>query len=666
MKKFNTYLLSLVMFLSCILPFIPTKVNAIANTYTYAYIDATELGPRTCPSVNCDRVHHDEGGIIWLYRPRVVEVIGYSGNWAQIKWNYWGFTYTGYILQEYLGNKKTVTLDQNYANSLRSKGFPESYVESLTKMHSIHPKWNFEVSNTGVSLNDAVEGEYSPVYKNLISTSNKNQLSTDGAAFSNGNYIQFEPGWYAPSKDTLKYYMDPRNFLDDNSIFMFEQLSYNSNVTESDVQSMLNGSFMAGSFIHNGQTYTYAKAFMEAGKNNNVNPVHLAARVLQEQGINGSGTSDMDGGDGQIYHNYFNFNASGSTSSEIINNALSYAKNKGWNNPYLAINGGASGISDGYISNNQDTLYYQKFNIVGSNRYWHQYMANIQAPYKESYTTYSSYFNNSLLNNTYTFKIPVYSDMGGGTTIATKSNNNNLKELSISNVVLNPSFNSSITTYNSTVENSVNEVNINAEVADSKAKVTGTEKTKLNVGSNTIKINVTAEDGSLKTYTITITRKEAPKTDPSTNTDKTSTVAPVVVITNAGYKNTNGNLTGFVLGQDISKVINNIKTKTPNATVKVLNSSNKEITSGVISTGQKISITTNKTESFNIVIYGDTNGDGKISTIDYSKIKAHIQNKSKLNGAYSISADTNKDGKISTIDYSKIKAHIQNTQKITQ
>ena len=343
MKKINTYLLSFVMLLSCILPFIPSKVEALANSYTYAYIDATELSVRTCPSTSCNRIVHDEGGTIWLYRPRVVEVIGYSGSWAQIKWNYWGFTYTGYILQEYLGNKKTVTLDQNYANTLRSKGFPESYVESLTKMHAIHPKWNFEVSNTGVSLTDAVNGEYSPVYKNLISTTNRNQLSTDPAAYSNGSYIQFEPGWYAPSKDTLKYYMDPRNFLDDNSIFMFEQLSYNSNVTESDVQSMLNGTFMAGSFNYNGQTYTYARAFMEAGRNNNVNPVHLAARVLQEQGTNGSATSSMSYG-GQTYYNYFNFNASGSTTSEIVNNALSYARSKGWNNPYLAINGGAAGI----------------------------------------------------------------------------------------------------------------------------------------------------------------------------------------------------------------------------------------------------------------------------------------------------------------------------------
>jgi len=659
MKKINVSLLCFVMLLSCVLPFIPTKVNAMASSYTYAYIDATELGPRTCPSTSCGRVYHDEGGIIWLYRPRVVEVIGYSGSWAQIKWNYWGFTYTGYILQEYLGNKKTVTLDQNYANTLRSKGFPESYVESLTKMHAIHPKWNFEVSNTNVSLTDAVNNEYSPVYKNLISTTNKNQLSTDPAAYSNGNYIQFEPGWYAPSKDTLKYYLDPRNFLDDNSIFMFEQLSYNPNVTEADVQSMLNGTFMAGSFLYNGQSYTYARAFMEAGKSANVNPVHLAARVIQEQGTNGSATSAMSYG-GQTYYNYFNFNASGSTTQEIINNALSYARSHGWNNPYLAIKGGADGIANGYISNNQDTLYYQKFNIVGSNRYWNQYMANIQAPYKESYTTYSSYFNNNLLNNSYTFKIPVYSDMGGGSSIATKSNNNNLNALSISNVTLNPAFNSSITTYNATVDYNVSSVTVSATKAHDKATVKGTGNINLNVGSNILKVEVTAEDGSVKIYTVTITRKEEEKVDPSKAT-------PDNVVNSVGYKNNDNNLTGFTLGEDISKVISSIKNKYSTATVKTYNSSDKEINSGIISTGQKIKITINgSAKTYTVVIYGDTSGDGKISTIDYSKIKAHIQNTSKLSGAYNNAADTNKDGKISTIDYSKIKAHIQNTQKIAQ
>lgn len=659
MKKFNNILLSFIILLSCILPFIPYNARAMVTSFTYAYIDATDLSVRSCPSTDCSRIVHDEGGTICLYRPRAVEVIGQSGSWSQIKFNYYGFTYTGYVLTEYLGNKQTVTLDQNFANNLRLKGFPESYVESLTKLHAIHPKWNFELSNTGVSLSEAVEGEYNPIYKNLISTTNKEQLSTDPGAY-NGDYIQFEPNWYAPNKETLKYYLDPRNFLDDNSIFMFEQLSYTDLVSEADVQAMLDGSFMAGSFIYNGETYTYARAFMEAGRNNNVNPIHLAARVLQEQGTNGSATTDMDGGDGQVYHNYFNFNASGSTVEEIVSNALSYAKSSGWNNPYTAINGGASEISDGYISNGQDTLYYQKFNTAGGNRYWHQYMANIQAPYKESYSSYSSYFRSNLLNNSYTFKIPVYTDMGIGSAIPTKSNNNNLNSLTISNVTLNPAFNASITTYNATVDYDISSVNINASKAHDKATINGLGTKELKVGLNEINIEVVAEDGSKKTYSIKITRKEEEKIDPSSAT-------PDTIINSMKYKNDADSISGFTLGQNISDIKNNINSKASGIETKMYDSKGNEIESGLIATGQKIKVTINgKSKTYTVVIFGDTSGDGKISTIDYSKVKAHILKTKILEGAYYKAADISKDNRISTIDYSKIKAHIQKVKYINQ
>ena len=647
MKKILLVLISIFMIL---LPY--NIVKAEGKSYTYAYIDATELGPRQCPSTSCNRVYSDEGNIIWLYRPRVVEVIDYSGSWAKIRFNWYGFTYEGYILQEYLGNKTIVNLDENYANELRSKGFPESYVEKLTKMHMIHPNWNFEVSNTNVSLDDAVNNEYSPVYKNLISTSNKNQLSTDGSAYSNGNYTQFEPGWYAPSRDTLKYYIDPRNFLDDNSIFMFEQLSFKE-VSEEDVQKLLNNTFMSGTYEYNGQTYTYASTFVNAGRKYNVNPIHLAARVLQEQGSSGSATSVMSS-NGTNYYNYFNFNAWGSSVSEIINNALNYAIRSGWNNPYLAIYGGAEDISDGYINNGQDTLYYQKFNIVGGSRFSHQYMANVQAPYTESYSSYKSYYNASLINTAFTFKIPVYSDMPKATVIATKSNNDNLSSLNIEECSLSPNFDSAITDYTCTVSSTTTSIKVNAQKSDSKAQISGDGN--INISQNTTKVTVkvTAEDGSVKNYNVTVNRKEASKETPDD------------VVKSIGLKNSNNNLSGFTLGSDVSSVISNIKNKYKNADIKVYNSNNKEITKGLISTGQKITIKNNETKSYTIIVKGDTHGDGKISAIDYSKVKSHILNINKLSNSYSYAADTNSDGKISAIDYSKIKSHILNINKLSQ
>ena len=652
MKKIVKYIFILV--LMCIL-FLPYNVKADTKFTMGIVNDSDGVFVRSGPGTGYSVVKTNTGSSIVLYKPESVEVLSTSSGWAKIQFLYSGTIYTGYMYGIYL-NTANYTTDTNYMNSLIAKGFPNSYAEKLAKLHAVHPNWDFEVSKTNISLASAVDNEYTPIYKNLISTSNKNLLSTDSAAYSNGTYVEFQPGWYAPNKTTLKYYMDPRNFLDDGHVFMFEQLSYNSKLTESDVQKVLNGTFMQGSYTYNNQTWTYAKTFLEIGKQYNVNPIHLAARVLQEQGTSGYGiTAAMKDTDGKTYYNYFNFNATGSTNAEILKNALNYAKKNNWTSPYLSIKGGAEGISDGYISNNQDTLYYQKFNIVGSSRFSHQYMQNVQAPYTESYNTYVSYYKTNLININFIFKIPVYTDMGEISQISTKSNNNNLSKLSISNCTLNPTFDSAITSYACSVSSSVSSVSVSATAADSKASITeGTGTKTLQTGSNTIEIKVKAEDGTTKTYKVVITKQD------------TKDETPDDVVNSVGLKNTSSNLTGFTIGNDVSTVVKNIKAKYPNSTVKVLNSSNKEITSGTIATGQKITITNNTTKTYNVVVKGDTNGDGKVSAIDYSKVKLHILNTTKLSGSYSLAADTNGDGKVSAIDYSKIKSHILNLTKLTQ
>ncbi|MBR4351395.1 MAG: cadherin-like beta sandwich domain-containing protein [Bacilli bacterium] len=648
MKKISKIIMSLIIAFSMFTPVI-NKVEALDSTYTYAYIDATELSVRSGPGTNYSRIKHDEGRDIYLDRPRAVEVIGTSGEWSKIRFNYWGFTYEGYVYTKYLGAKYTHTIDQNYANTLRQKGFPESYVEKLVKLHAQHPNWNFEVSKTNMTLDQAVDGEYSPINKNLISTSNKAQLSTDPGAYSNGVYTQFEPGWYAPNKQTLKYYLDPRNFLDDNSVFMFEQLSFSESQTTAVVQNILNGSFMSGTYPYNGGQKSYAETFVEAGRKYGVSPVHLAARVLQEQGNKGSATTEMDGGDGKKYYNYFNFGASGSTLEQIVSGALNYAKNRNWDSPYASIMGGASGIANGYITSGQDTIFYEKFNLVGSSTYWHQYMANIQAPYKESYTTYTSYWKAGLMDLQFTFKIPVYSDMGAGTVIPTQSNNANLKSLTASTGTLYPKFDSSVSDYTLEVSSNTIKVNITATKDHDKAKVEGGGEITLSSNPTNIVIKVTAEDGkSIRKYNISITKKDSIQE----NADDVANYAGLTV--DETY------ISGFTIGSSVTDNINNIKNKYPTAEVKIFNSSNEEINSGKVATGNKISIKVNGIEKkYDIVVYGDTNGDGEIQIGDYSKVKAHLKGKVKMTGCYLEAADTTKDGQVQIGDYSKIKAFLK-------
>lgn len=87
-----------------------------------------------------------------------------------------------------------------------------------------------------------------------------------------------------------------------------------------------------------------------------------------------------------------------------------------------------------------------------------------------------------------------------------RSKNNNLKSLTVKDVDIK--FKSNTTSYKATVENNIEEIEITGEVDDKSAKIEGIGKHKINVGSNTIRVVVTAENGSKKIYTITIVRKD--------------------------------------------------------------------------------------------------------------------------------------------------------------
>lgn len=73
-------------------------------------------------------------------------------------------------------------------------------------------------------------------------------------------------GWVQASEGLVKYALDPRNFLDDTYIFMFESLSYDSSVHNTDgVRNIISGTFMEDSG-HDLDGYDYATLLMYAGE----------------------------------------------------------------------------------------------------------------------------------------------------------------------------------------------------------------------------------------------------------------------------------------------------------------------------------------------------------------------------------------------------------------
>lgn len=287
----------------------------------------------------------------------------------------------------------------DFEKYLDSQGFPETYKKKLRTLHEAHPNWEFVAYKTGVAWSSALSKQTSGG-TSLVS-------GVYGSSYRDGSK-QYEKGWYKANSKVVAYYMDPRNFLTEDRICMFEDLSYKAKYqTATVVSAILSPTKLPGC----GFTATI---FVNAGKKCDVSPVFLASRARQETG----GGSDAINGTkvlGKKVYNPFNIGAFGGTNP--LYNGLLYAYAKGWTTPTKAVEGGAQELAKNYINQGQFTGYYQRFNVrngaskVGT----HQYMTNIMAPYSEAYSTKTSYSKYGILNQPLVFEIPIYEGMPSST-----------------------------------------------------------------------------------------------------------------------------------------------------------------------------------------------------------------------------------------------------------
>lgn len=195
--------------------------------------------------------------------------------------------------------------DETFEAELDKQGFPENYKKYLRALHKTYPKWTFKALKTNLDFDTAVSEEVS---KSCIETS-----TGHGTHEGCGNE---SASWAMADSESVRYFMDPRNFLDKQSIFMFEDLSYSDSITETMVQRTLTGSFMSGTSSKDNKTY--AKLFLEAGQKSGVNPIYLASLSLQELGYSGDSiqakgsTIEYYGIKYSSLYNYYNIGASGS------------------------------------------------------------------------------------------------------------------------------------------------------------------------------------------------------------------------------------------------------------------------------------------------------------------------------------------------------------------
>lgn len=171
--------------------------------------------------------------------------------WYQIRFSGTGGTeQTGYVSAEYVRLPVSYTTDSDFEAKLSAEGFPESYKNGLRQLHAQYPNWVFKAKKTGLDWNTVIENE-ALLGRNLVSSGSiSSWKSVESGAYNwdNSTWTGFDgSNWVAASEDIIRYYMDPRNFLDDTYVFQFISHEYNSSTqTRDGLAKMVEGSFLSG------------------------------------------------------------------------------------------------------------------------------------------------------------------------------------------------------------------------------------------------------------------------------------------------------------------------------------------------------------------------------------------------------------------------------------
>lgn len=345
--------------------------------------------------------------------------------------------------------------------NLAAQGFPYDYIEKIAPLKKRHPAWTFEILPVSklqkkYSWDYVLEQETDAVPERSLISNNKKF----SAYFHIEDKKNYDAACRRASKKAVAYFLDPRNFLNEKNIFQFADLGLPENVDTAAVSHALHGTFMAAHKLENGKTY--AEYFCELGRIFSINPIFLAVRARQEQGIDG--TPLVSGKCGSLLlkfysekpetlnglqilvpdkkfeekelqsydnlYNFFNINAFADGCFMIYLNGMIEAEtgsphmaeiwgSPAWNTKWKSLYGGAYKISGKYIGNYQNTIYLQKWNVDprcrtekgGSKNFWGQYMQNIGAAFSESVNIFNSLKKQNLLELPFRFVIPVYDNM---------------------------------------------------------------------------------------------------------------------------------------------------------------------------------------------------------------------------------------------------------------
>ena len=341
-----------------------------------------------------------------------------------------GTQYTGFVYSEFVSINPEYIYDEDFEKNIVN--FPESYRDALRALHAKYPNWQFVAHSIDIDFDTAVDLQYNP--SSTSYTSNKKLVEkTYGGSewydiraydktvdkyitkYYSSDQTIYDGRWTYASRAAIAYFVDPRNYFDEKSIYAFLQQAYNTELqNKNGLRTVVASTFLEKGYDKNTdgvvEQDAYIDDIMEAAEKSGVSPYVLAAAIIVEVGVNGgtvtSGTCESYDGIYKGYYNFYNWNATG---DDEIKNALDFAKQNGWDSPNKAIVGGAQKYAESYVAQGQDTYYYKNYNYVIKPYSTHQFAESIYASITDSKRISVAFSSNT--DGAAVFEIPVFKNM---------------------------------------------------------------------------------------------------------------------------------------------------------------------------------------------------------------------------------------------------------------
>lgn len=239
--------LALLLVINACLGYIHPSMESFAYTARTATVRASSLNVRSGPGTTYSAVAKLSQGTAVT----VIEEQKASDGvlWYQIRFSgSGGAEATGYARHDFIKFPVEYATSADFEAYLNAQGFPESYKPGLRQLHAQYPSWVFTAQHTNLDWNTVIKNE-SILPRSLVHTNSVSSWKSiaDGAYnWDSSTWPGFDgSSWVAASEDIVRYYMDPRNFLDETYVFQFLRQSYDSSAhTAAGLESMVKGTFM--------------------------------------------------------------------------------------------------------------------------------------------------------------------------------------------------------------------------------------------------------------------------------------------------------------------------------------------------------------------------------------------------------------------------------------